>query len=242
MQYTTTIKKALAALLLLAVTGSAVAQRYGRSSVIKAYPVVGFTVSQIEGDELKGFRHGGFTGGVGAFVQLTENGRWLLSVEADYTQRGVREVTRTSETLYNVKGLNLDYVDIPLLVNYTDPYGGMTVGLGLCYSRLVQQPHGELSYSPHYFIPDTSDMTFLRNDLSAVADIRFTLWRNLKLNFRVQYSLFPVKKDWQFTEYLTSTETTTWKNNCYNFSVSSRLMWIFGDDQHSKAKKKSHRR
>jgi hypothetical protein len=235
-------RKILLALLLFTVTGNTMAQYHSRSSVIKAYPVIGLTASQIEGDELKGFRHWGFTGGVGAFVYLTENERWLLSVEADVAQRGTRETTRTAETLYNITGLTLNYVDIPVMMHYTDPYGGMTIGLGLCYSRLVQQPHGEISYNPRYFIPDTSDMTFLRNDLSAAADFRFTLWRNLKLGFRVQYSLFPIKKDWKFTENVTAAEPKTYINDCYNFSISTRLLWIFGEEQHSKVKHKSHRR
>lgn len=233
--------KALALLLLLIAIGlSAEAQRHRQSSVIKAYPVVGLTASQIEGDELKGFRHWGFTGGVGALTALTDNQRWLLSVEADFTQRGVRETAFTAETPYNVTGLTLDYVDIPVMVHFTDPYGGLTVGLGLCYSRLVQQPHGVLSYNPNYFVPDTTDMTFLRNDLSAVAGFRFTLWRNLKLDFRVQYSLFPVKKGWKFTENPQAQTPIVSINNCYNFSVSTRLMWIFGEEQPNH--KKSHRR
>ncbi len=197
----------------------------------------------MEGDELKGFNHWGFTGGVGAILDLTNNGRWSMSVETSFTQRGIREVSRTSTTPYNIYGMNLNYIDIPVMLHYTDPYGGMTVGLGLCYSRLVQQPKGTIEYNPNYFMPDTTDLTFLRNDFSAVADFRFTLWRNLKLNCRMQYSLIPIKKDWHFTEHHTSTHTETYVNDCYNFSISARLMWVFGDDQGSKSKsKKRHRR
>ncbi len=243
MHRNTILKKILCCTLLLTVASSAWAQYRRSSPVFHAYPFVGFTVSQMEGDELKGFKHWGFTGGVGALLDLSDNGRWALSVETGFTQRGIREASRTATTLYNITGMNLNYVDIPLLVHYTDPYGGMTFGLGLCYSRLVQQPHGTISYNPNFFMPDTSDLTFLRNDISAVASFRFTLWQNLKLDCRLQYSLLPVKKDWQFTEHITSTHTETYINDCYNFSISTRLIWVLGDDQsYSKSKKRKRRR
>lgn len=213
------------------------AQHRKNESVIRAYPIVGATVSQIEGDELKGFKKLGYTAGVGAEIGLDRDNQWQMSLEADFSQRGARNPTSDP---YRLLHFTLNYVDIPLMVHYQDKYGGMNVGLGLCYSRLVQQPHGMVQYSPTYFIPDTTNMTFLRNDLSFAIDMRFTVWKGLKLNLRYQRSILPVKTDWAFQEYHRATDPPeVWTNKAYNSSVSARLLYVFGDDS---KKKKNHKR
>ena len=120
-------------------TGIVNAQRRNSRQVIRAYPSLGSTVSQIRGDELRGFRKWGFTAGVGAMVDLTENNMWHLSMEADFSQRGAFNNTHDPYALFN---FTLNYVDIPLTLHFTDPIGGITIGLGPVYSRVVQQPHG----------------------------------------------------------------------------------------------------
>ena len=216
-------------LLLLAMlcvpTDSVLAQR------IKAYVSAGAVTSQIEGDELKGFSHWGFTGGVGALAQLDDNDRWSLAVEVDYTGRGVYNNKNSSDNLYNID-LTLHYVDIPATLFFKDPYGGIQIGAGIVYSRLVQQPHGIIKYNPDFFIPDTTDMTFLKNDLAAAVELRFSLWKNLKLSVRYQYSIIPVKKDWLFTE-----GDKSWTNDCYNSSAMLRLEWQFGDEDRPSRRK-----
>lgn len=200
-------------------------RRHSKGATFRAYPVAGATASQIRGDELRGFKKWGFTAGVGAMVSLSDNGLWNLSVEADYSQRGAFNNTNDP---YSLIDFTLNYVDIPVLVHFTDPYGGITIGAGLNYSRLVRQPHGKIFYAPTYFVPDTGDMSFLKNDLAAVIDMRIPVWRGLTIDIRYQHSIFPVKRDWHFTEYSTN-ETFTWSNDLYNSSVSLRILYVFGE-------------
>ena len=112
----------------------------------------------------------------------------------------------------------------------------MLIGAGISYGRLVQQPHGVLGFDSTFFKPDTTDMTFLSSDLMVVADARFTIWRGLQLNFRWQYSILPVKRNWNFYQYdgyevnNSGEVQERWKtrtNNCYNHSISVRLIWQF---------------
>ncbi len=195
-----------------------------RGQRIHAFVSSGATLSQIEGDELKGFRMLGYTGGVGAIAALDQKGRWSLSVEALYAQRGAYN---NSSDPYRLS-LPLRYVDIPLMVHIQDPYGGMIFGLGLNYGRLLEQPTGAVMYNPDYFVPDTTDMTFRRNELAAVADIRFRVWSHLMLNLRWQYSLTPIKRDWHFTEkpHNGATQQEIY-NNCYSNTIAIRLLWQF---------------
>ena len=129
-------------LLLLPLTASA--QR------IHAFISSGFTASQIEGDELRNFKKYGYIGGVGALTSISSNNRWGLSVEALYSQRGSRSTGDTRNYLYRMD-LSAAYVDIPVMLHYQDPWGGMLVGLGLSYGRLVTQPHGEIGYDSLFF-------------------------------------------------------------------------------------------
>ena len=102
----------------------------------------------------------------------------------------------------------------------------MLLGAGLAYGRLVQQPHGTLQYDEHSLIPDTTDLTFLRNDLAAIIDARFTIWRGLQLNLRWQHSLLPIKRDWLFKQ-INGVQYTTYTNNCYNHAITIRLIYQF---------------
>lgn len=216
-------------LLLLVLLGTmGHAQRHNQQ-LIQAYPSIGFTVSQIEGDELKGFDKWGITTGVGAMVNLSPSEMFKLSVEANFTQRGAFNNSGNPYSLYD---FSLNYVDIPVMFHFQDPIGGIQLGLGVTYGRLVQQPHGLMKYDPLAFMPDTSNFSFLKNDLAIVASFRFTIWQGLKFDLRYHRSILPVKRQWQFTEHINAQETNTWYNDCYNQSVSVRLLYVFGDDGH----------
>lgn len=201
---------------------------------IHAFVATGATANQIEGDELRGFKHFGYTGGVGALVSFGRSGHWGASVEALFSQRGARSTGDTRYYLYKLD-LTANYIEIPVLVHWQDRLGGMLVGAGLSYGRLVRQPHGEIGYDPMFFMPDTSNMDFLGGDLAAVVDARFTIWRGLQLNLRWQHSLLPVKRDWTFYKYngyyISNGDRVdryiTNSNNCYNHSIAVRLIWQF---------------
>ena len=216
------------ALLLAALTSQA--QR------IHGYGLGGAITSQVEGDELKGFNHWGLTGGVGVIANLDDNDTWSLAVETDYSCRGIYNNRHNSENYYNIS-LNLHYVDIPLTLFFHDPYGGLRIGVGLVYSRLVHQPHGIITYNPNYFIPDTTDMTFLKNDLAPAIEFRFNIWKGLQFSTRYQYSIIPIKRDWHY-EYAEKTNS----NNFYGSSVAFRLLWQFGEDNAYNHSKKAKRR
>lgn len=232
------MRKTLIILILTLVTASVHAQR------IHGFISSGFTLSQIEGDELKGFSKWGYVGGVGAIAAFDRHQTWNLSLEALFAQRGAYNGTGDPYSL----SLRLDYVDIPLMLHYRDPWGGLLIGLGLSYSRLVQQPSGKMLYNPTYFFPDTNDMKFLNNDLQLVADIRFPIWKGLWFNIRWQYSIVAVKRDWEFTEFRGTTpllddsgnpvlnpdgsiatvpRRITWHNDCDNNTLVFRLIWQF---------------
>lgn len=223
--------KRIAILLLLCCTLASQAQN------IHAYLVAGAAGAQVEGDELAGFNHWGLAGGVGAMVDLGDRDMFALSLETDYSCRGIYNSKYNPDNYYNID-LDLHYVDIPLTFFFHDPYGGLRIGAGLQYSRLLSQPHGRVYYNPQYFIPDSADISFLKNDLAVAIEFRFDIWRNLQFSARYQYSILPVKKDWHF-----QMGEKEWYNDCYSSAVTIRLLWDFGyGDRRSPAKHKKRRR
>ena len=203
---------------------------------IHAYAFGGAITSQVEGDELKGFSHWGFTGGVGTFTDLDEQDMWSLAIETDYSCRGIYNHKFNPENYYNIR-LNLHYVDIPITLFFRDPYGGLRIGVGLVYSRLVRQPHDTVVYNPNYFIPDTTDMTFLKNDRAPAIEFRFNVWKGLQFSARYQYSIIPIKRNWHY-QYAGN----TYSNNFYGSSIAFRLLWQFGEDNSSSRYKTKKRR
>lgn len=219
--------------LMLMLLGAIATQAQNR---IQTYVDAGGVFSQVEGDELKGFNHIGFNGGVGAIVHLGDRHRWAMTLETNYNCRGIYNKKNSSDNYYNID-LDLHYVDIPLTLLFRDPYGGIEVGLGMAYSRLLAQPHGVVSFNPRFFIPDSSNMAFLKNDLAAAAEIRFTIWENLKMSIRYQRSVIPIKKEWTF-----HMADRTWSNDCFNSSVTLRLLWQFGEEEKTHHKYRKRRR
>lgn len=203
---------------------------------IHAFLSSGLTVSQIEGDELKGFKQLGYCGGVGAIAALDANRRCGLSVEALFSQRGALSSKDPRYSLYYLN-VRSSYVEIPLLVHWQDPWGGMLFGAGLSYGRLIEQPNGRVgNVDTLGFMPDTNDKAFLSRDLSVVADLRFTIWRGLQMSIRWQYSLLPIKRDWTFNKYngyyvdANGDRHNRWithTNDCYNHSLTVKLIYQF---------------
>ena len=90
----------------------------------------------------------------------------------------------------------------------------------------MQQPHGKLEFNANKYLPDTTDLSFLKNDLCVVADVRFTVWRSLQLNLRWQHSIIAIKRNWLFQEKVRS----YWEGepeNFYNHSIALRLIYQF---------------
>ena len=210
----------------------AVATSYIQGQAIRAFVSAGGNLSQIEGDEVHGFKKLGFTGSVGAMVPLSKSEKWLASVEIKYGQYGAFQEGYPYS--YNA---TLPYIEVPLMVHFEDPIGGWTFGLGAVYGRLMEYSETAAwdMTGVSTIISEFEEKPYNKNDLSYVADIRFKIWKNLKFNFRYQHSFIPTKEDWKFTH-----NNSTWTRDTYNNVITARLIWVFNDKDTSK--KKSRKR
>jgi hypothetical protein len=180
-------KYLLLVLLLLALSPSLSAQRF------LGAVVGGMNLSQVDGDEVYGFKRVG--GHIGLGVILPIKKKWDVTLETVFNQKGAFEGPQYADTLYGVPvngkyDLRLNYVEVPLVAHYTDR-DRYTVGAGFSYGRLVSSKEVEHDGA----IPPYSDtVAFNKNDYSVLADLQIRVWKQLKFNIRYSYSMAMIRE------------------------------------------------
>lgn len=95
--------------------------------------MAGFNFTQVGGDNLAGFNHGGFAGG--ARITYPINTAWSVGGELLYSHRGSELDTETEIGKDRAwDELSVNYIDIPLIVEYhfyprAYAYGGLGIGV-----------------------------------------------------------------------------------------------------------------
>ena len=121
----------------------------------RGYPVVGFNISQIDGDNLAGFHKPGLQAGAGVYVFLDQKSRMSLSMEILFNQKG----SRTRPGSFPIDKLLLNYVDLPVQFNYHDK-DRMIFSGGFSYGRLfgtrriidgIEQQNSDSLFAPREF-------------------------------------------------------------------------------------------
>lgn len=106
------------------------------AQIIKGEVFGGGIASQVDGDECYGFRKFGVHAGAGALVPITS---WMdVGLEVLFNQKGAykRDSITYNSTYPHAYNLKLNYVEVPLMVYFTDK-DVVSVGLGVSYGRLV---------------------------------------------------------------------------------------------------------
>ncbi|MBO4654341.1 MAG: PorT family protein [Bacteroidales bacterium] len=206
--------------------------------------IFGGNVSQVEGDDVRGYKKPGVVGGASVMIALDKKMQWFATVELLYSQKGSRSAgTRAFDTTnyapamfldvnreegfhqsakYKCR-LNLDYVEVPVLFHYEDWHSGCAIGLGFAWGRLVRAQEW---YNGFKRTTNINSGTYRTSDWSVVADLKFMIYKGLKLEFRFQYSLRPIRNF--VIEYSNVAQSTEYKKQRNNlFSV--RLIYSFNE-------------
>ena len=105
----------------------------------------GINLSQVDGDEVYGYNKVGLNIGPSAIIPFGKNKRWSVTLELLYSQLGSRQknVNTVIDTVltpppkyYDGYRLSLNYVQIPVIVHYTDKRS-VAGGVGFLYGQLV---------------------------------------------------------------------------------------------------------
>jgi len=194
-----------------------------KAQIIKGEIIAGFNLSQVDGDEIYGYKKGGLQLGLGAMIPFAD--KWDLSIETLYNEKGANEKAQYPMQADSTTGaykVNLNYLEVPVLIHFTDKEF-ITIGTGFSWGRLISAKEFEHGRQTN---TNAENGVFNVNDFNVLVDLRMRLYKQLKINFRYQYSLAKIRE----REY-TSALGSTWKRNQYNNVLTFRLVYMFNEER-----------
>lgn len=159
-----------------------------RSPGFSAGGILGFTASQIDGDDLAGYNKLGLTVGIRTSYPFRKKSEWTL--ELLYSQRGSRSSLSLGST-GRTQQLHLQYIEIPVLYSYgdwwqeEDGYFKVRAEAGLSYGNLFSIS------STNSFFNDQTEL-FRKNDLSYLMGIAYRFNSHWGMSFRFQRSFIRI--------------------------------------------------
>lgn len=191
---------------------------------------VGMNLTQVDGDEYYGFHKVGLNVGPMVIVPFGKNKKWSVSMELLYSQKGSHHGGSTDTTTYNFK---LDYLEIPVLVHFTDKKI-ISGGVGFSYGQLVNQKEvfNNQPIDTSYYVQPITGLS--RSDISLIADLQIRLWNRLWADLRYQYTVVRLREV-QVTD--PTNIANTWTRNQFNNVISIRLTWVFNQQVPGKIRK-----
>lgn len=191
---------------------------------IKGELIGGVNISQVDGDEVYGFKKVSPCIGVGGILPLGH--RFSLSLEILYDAKGSYQKYPPSPAGDSLQlpyySLNWSYLTAPIMVHFEDR-NTWTFGLGFSWGRMVSYKEKEWNISQDWERAVITHKT--KNDFAVIADLRFRVWKHLKFNIRYSYSMAPVRT----REYTNPVTSETWTRKQYNNVITLRLLYYFNE-------------
>jgi hypothetical protein len=194
---------------------------------IKGVVIGGVNITQVDGDEIFGFNKVGLNMGLAAIMPFGKG--FSVSIETLYSQKGAnqKDQYKTEDSLGNILTgaykLQLNYLEVPILVHYTD-HDRITIGGGFSYGGLVSLK--EYEHNQRVETTTLASGVYSNSDISVVADLRFRIYKRLKFNIRYSYSMIKIRTR-KFDDFLGN----TWERDQFNNVFSLRLYYIFNERQ-----------
>ena len=196
--------------------------------IFKAQFIAGVNATQVDGDEVYGYKKWGANLGLGVIFPISKNKKWMISLETLYNQKGSfqrKTLTDTFPQPWKYR-LFLDYLDVPVMI-HVEGKDTWTLGLGFSWGRLV----GVKEYENGLRVDSTNLLSnvYNRSDWNFLADVRFRIWRQLKFNFRYAYSFVPIRN-----RYFAKTDHS---RNQYNSMLTLRLIYVINEKKETRKSK-----
>ena len=156
----------------------------------------GLVTSQVDGDTYAGYNKLGFLAGGFVTKKFSDEGKWSVSFEITYIQKGSRKAPRPDKGDYSIYRLNLNYAEVPLLLKYSftapDSLGGDKVKFqleaGFAAGALVQSKEEDT------FGPVVGGVPFERSGYSYILGLNYFASEKAAFNVRYEYSIIPARK------------------------------------------------
>lgn len=189
--------------------------------VIKGTVIAGGNLTQVEGDETKGWRQFGFNAGLGAILPFGKNKNWGFNLEALFSQKGAYQGAAFDDSVNtNEYRLRLNYFEVPLYFTYTDK-DIVSVGLGGYFARLVSYREIDrrgMDY-PYSEYPEFRD-----NDMGFLIDARVRIWKHLHINVRYSQTIGFIRNMVFYPPY-----GDAFERKQLNQSIGIRFIYIFNE-------------
>jgi hypothetical protein len=207
---------------------------------------VGMNLTQVDGDEVYGFKKAGLNIGPSVILPLGKNKKWSVTMELLFSQQGSRQKSTyaakdtiadsTYAGYYDGYRLSLNYLQVPVIVHFTDKRI-IAGGIGFSYSRLVGVTEYEDYNDNRGFVRTATTLSgpYLKSDFQVLGDVRLRIWHKLWLNVRYSYSMFPIRT----RDFYNPLTKDSWTRKQYNNVISIRLVYIFNDILPNKKKKRT---
>ncbi|MCF8298727.1 MAG: PorT family protein [Saprospiraceae bacterium] len=191
------------------------------SQNIKGAILFGTNISQVDGDEVFGFKHYGFNVGASAMMPMGES-NWSIVLETTYSQKGAHEKYDPAgiDSVYPYYDLRLDYVEVPVMIQYSDK-NVLSFGTGLSWGRLIEFNEVEHGLKVQW---DNAYGPYSRSDINWLADLRFRIYERLHFNIRYSYSLAKIR-----TRTYTPVNLSSFDRRQYNNIITLRFIYIFNE-------------
>jgi hypothetical protein len=191
------------------------------SQIIKGEVMAGMNMTQVDGDIVFGFKKPGLNLGAGAMIPIGKG--FDLSLETNFSQKGSKQKAQyLSDSLNGAYKLYLNYVEIPLLVHYTDK-DLVSVGTGFSWGRLVAAREFE---HDRQTATTALNGVYSPNDFCVLVDLRLKVYQALKFNFRYSYSMSRIRTR-EFSDAAGNIKSRGQFNNVLTF----RMLYIFNEER-----------
>ncbi len=170
----------------------------------------GFVSTQVDGDQYGGYNKSSIS--FGAFVNRRINQDIGLQMEIRYTRKGARysDLQKGGNAYYVSK---LNYIEIPVFgryhINKFIFEGGLAVGV------LVNSSEEDL----YGTINSIGGTNFNTMEISGLAGFSYTITDDFFINFRMQYSILPIRTNFTTEVPLPNYHQKYSFNNLIGFSV-----------------------
>lgn len=147
---------------------------------------LGVNSSQVSGDNLSGFKHFGFTGGLSVKKKFTD----ILSykIELLYSQKGSRKTSNPEKLDYTFYQLNLDYVEIPVMLEFKqkNKYNFVIeagASIGVLAIAKEENEYGDIA----------SPRPFYNKEISVILGVNYPCNDKFFVNWRLTNSVLPIR-------------------------------------------------
>ena len=179
---------------------------------------LGVTPAQVHGDAYSGFNKIGIMGGVGIERKFSE--KVSASLSFLFIQKGARKNQNVEKFDYNAYYLNMNYLEVPILITYTQKKFIFDIGLSAGYLINYYEADQINNYTGMY--------PFRKYEFSFKAGLGYNISPKFFVNFRTSNSFITTRPNYikqaiYYNNIIARTFNKGYYNNILEFALSYRI-------------------